>query len=54
VVGKEPSAEMPMLANGAYRSVVGKPAAGWKVLVAAYLGLSHMHLEIAGPEPMPL
>jgi hypothetical protein len=53
VVGREPSAERPMLASGAYRSIVGKPVAGWKVLVAAYLGLSYLHLETTGPELVP-
>jgi hypothetical protein len=54
VVGREPSAERPMLASGAYQSARGKLAAGWNVLVVAYLGLSHLHLETAGPGPVPL
>jgi hypothetical protein len=44
----------PMLESEVYRSVAERPIAGWKMLVAVYLGPSHLHLEPAGSEPMPL
>jgi hypothetical protein len=43
-----------MLASGVPRSVAERPVAGLKVLVAVYLRLSHLHLELAGSKPMPL
>jgi hypothetical protein len=54
MAGIEPSAVRPMLASGVYQSVVERPAAGWKVFVAVYLAPSHLHLEPARSEPMPL